>query len=133
MTTQRLYFVVAICLSTAACGRLVDDHPPGYRDLGMGQVTSIREVTVDNGESNLKNAAFGLVTGGVIGMYAGIGFGEKNLGQAKQAEYLLKMNGGTEVILPSFSNVSLGDCVQITRIGTRSDVVLERVTPNSCG
>jgi hypothetical protein len=99
----------------------------------MGQVTSIREVTVDNGESNLKNAAFGLVTGGVIGMYAGIGFGEKNLGQAKQAEYLLKMNGGTEVILPSFSNVSLGDCVQITRIGTRSDVVLERVTPNSCG
>ena len=115
-----------------SCGNLKDDKTPAWVDLGTGRIIQKRDVTAQTGESTSANAAYGLMAGGLIGATTGVAFGEPGLGQAKLAEYDVRMDKTGITSFQSFSIVSPDDCVAVTRIQSRPAVVFERLASTAC-
>lgn len=124
--------LIATALAITGCGNLKSDQMPDMVDLGVGTVTQKQETSARTGESNVGNAAVGLVTGGVIGAAVGAGFGEKGLGDAKLNEYVVQLARSGSATFQSFSNVDPGDCVSATQVRARQAVILERVDAGNC-
>lgn len=125
--------LLALAAALAACTPVENDHPPPVAVVGTGTVTAMRSLTEQTGETRADRFGKGFMNGGgLAGALAAAAVDEDHLGEASLHEYDLKLAGGTTLTAPSFSLVAVGDCVKASKIGDKSDFVLERLDPAAC-
>ena len=108
----------------------MDQHPT-ISELGIGRVLSVGKIVGDTGESTADRYALGWAFGGPIGAIAA-GNAQKDLSRSELFTYYLRLTDGTMPAFRSFSIAAVNDCVKITKIGGKAEVVLEQVDSGRC-
>lgn len=101
-------------------------------EAGTGRILAVENVTAETGESAVDRYAMGFAVGGVPGALI-VGNSERDIGRATLFNYTLQLADGSNLTVRSFSAVAVNDCVKIIRVGTKTEMVLERLDdPNLC-
>ncbi len=134
MRSSRLMGQAAALAATgllAACAPVASSKPPAISELGQGKVLAVATAKGETSESQAGRIAVGLLTG-PAGMALAAGT-EGDLGHSTLYQYDLEMADGSHSTIRSFSIAAVDDCVKMTKIGDKPELVLERLEHASCG
>jgi hypothetical protein len=121
----------AMLLILAACAPIAPSHAPNLSDAGTGKIASAKVAVVGTNESQGGRILVGALAGGLTGAVMASGT-ERDLGQAKLFHYVVVGKDGASLSFNSFSAAAAGDCVKMTRIGAKAELVLERTDSAAC-
>lgn len=121
-----------IATLAASCAPHIEDTHPAISQVGIGRVMRVERIVGDTGESTVNRYVVGWVSGGGPVGAVIAGNAQKDLSRSELFSYELRLNDGTTPTLRSFSIATANDCVKVTRIGGKTEVVLEHVDSNLC-
>jgi hypothetical protein len=121
-----------VAMAAASCGPHVEDTHPTISQIGIGRILTVEKIVGDTGESTADRYVVGLVNGGgPVGAIIA-GNAQKDLSRSELFSYGLRLTDGSTPTLRSFSIAAANDCVKITKIGAKAEVVLEQVDASLC-
>jgi hypothetical protein len=121
-----------VVMAAASCAPHVEDMHPTISQIGIGRILTVDKIVGDTGESTANRYIVGWASGGgPVGAIIA-GNAQKDLSRSELFNYGLRLTDGTTPTLRSFSVAAANDCVKITRIGAKTEVVFEQVDHGLC-
>lgn len=123
--------ILGASVALVSCAPVENSHPPAITQVATGKVVTVADAVGETGESQAGRVAVGFLAGGLAGA-AIAGNTEKDIGQSRLFQYTLLMTDGSTSSVRSFSIVAVDDCVKVTKIGDKAELVLERTNVVVC-